>query len=53
MTGAGWVVMRFDTFAVSMLDPPPTDTNPSTFASSAKSHASWKDSTVGSTRALS
>ena len=30
MTGAGCVVMRSATFAVSMLEPPPTETNPST-----------------------
>ena len=46
-------MIRFAHFAVSMLEPPPTDTKPSTFASSAKSAASWKESTVGSTRALS
>ncbi len=41
---------RFATLAVSMLDPPPTDTNPSNSPSSAKSAAAWKDSSVGSTR---
>ena len=30
MTGAGWVTIRSATFAVSMLEPPPTDTKPST-----------------------
>ena len=30
MTGAGWDTIRFATFAVSMLEPPPTDTKPST-----------------------
>jgi hypothetical protein len=53
MTAAGCVVIRSATLAVSMLDPPPTDTNPSTPASFAKSAASWKESSVGSTRARS
>ena len=53
MTGAGWVVMRLATLAVSIDVPPPTETNPSTLASRAKSAASWKDSMVGSTRARS
>ena len=53
MTGAGWVTIRFAALAVSMLDPPPTETKPSTPASSAKSAASWNESIVGSTRARS
>jgi hypothetical protein len=53
MTGAGCVVMRLATLAVSMLEPPPTETNASTRASRAKSAASWNESSVGSTRARS
>ena len=53
MTGAGWVMIRLETLAVSMLEPPPTETKPSTPASSAKSAAAWKDSTLGSTCARS
>src|SRR5829696_2320923 len=44
------VAMRAETFAVSMLDPPPTATNPSNSPSTAKSAAAWKESSVGSTR---
>ena len=36
-----------------MLEPPPTDTKPSTPASRAKSAASWSESSVGSTRTRS
>ena len=36
-----------------MLEPPPTETKPSTPASCAKSAAAWSDSSVGSTRARS
>ena len=53
ITAAGWLTIRFATLAVSMLEPPPTETKPSTSASSAKSAASWKESSVGSTRARS
>ena len=49
MTVPACVVMRSATFAVSMLEPPPTETKPSTPASRAASAASWKDSSVGST----
>src|SRR5215204_7771092 len=44
------VAMRAETFAVSMLVPPPTATNPSKSPSTAKSAAAWKESSVGSTR---
>ena len=47
------VAIRSLTFAVSMLVPPPTATNPSKFPSAAKSAASWNESAVGSTRARS
>src|SRR6476469_3089714 len=53
MTAAGCEVMRSATLAVSIAEPPPTETKPSTRASSAKSAASWSDSSVGSTRARS
>src|SRR3954449_6237921 len=49
MTGAGWDTIRSATFAVSIDDPPPTDTNPSTPASRAKSAAACSESKVGST----
>src|SRR5215210_4784277 len=42
--------MRSETLAVSMLDPPPTATNPSKSPSTAKFAAAWKESPVGSTR---
>ena len=42
MTGAGWETIRLATFAVSIAEPPPTDTKPSTSASRAKSAAAWK-----------
>src|SRR5215203_5551429 len=44
------VAMRSETLAVSMLDPPPTATNPSNSPSTAKSAAAWNESSVGSTR---
>src|SRR5919202_5461374 len=47
------VEMRSLTFAVSMLVPPPTATNPSNSPSTAKSAASCSELSVGSTRALS
>src|SRR5215211_7487608 len=47
------VEMRSLTFAVSMLVPPPTATNPSNSPPEAKSAASCNESPVGSTRALS
>src|SRR5215203_4413641 len=47
------VEMRSETFAVSMLVPPPTATNPSNPPSTAKSAAACSESSVGSTRALS
>ena len=50
MTGAGCETIRFATFAVSIAEPPPTETNPSTSASSAKSAAACSESSVGSTR---
>src|SRR4051794_1779191 len=53
MTGAGWLTIRSATFAVSMLEPPPTETKPSTPAPRAKSAAACKESSVGSTRAPS
>ena len=53
MTSAGWVTIRLATLAVSIDEPPPTETKPSTLASSAKSHASCSESIVGSTRARS
>src|SRR5919107_2353674 len=50
MISPPWVAMRLETFAVSMLDPPPTATKPSKPPSTAKSAAAWKESCVGSTR---
>jgi hypothetical protein len=50
MTGAGCETIRFATFAVSIDEPPPSDTNPSTSHDSAKSAAACSDSSVGSTR---
>ena len=47
--GEGCAETRFATLAVSMLDPPPTETKPSASCSMAKSAASWKESIVGST----
>src|SRR5215204_2595380 len=44
------VAIRSETLAVSMLDPPPTATNPSNSPSTAKSAAAWNESSVGSTR---
>src|SRR5215218_10850066 len=44
------VAMRSETLAVSILEPPPTATNPSKSPSTAKSAAAWKESSVGSTR---
>src|SRR5829696_3992218 len=44
------VAMRSETLAVSMLDPPPTATNPSKSPSTAKSAAAWNELSVGSTR---
>src|SRR5829696_3315210 len=41
------VAMRAETFAVSMLVPPPTATNPSKSPSTAKSAAAWKESSFG------
>ena len=49
MISAGWVETKSATFAVSMLDPPPTPTNPSNSPSTAKSAAACSDSAVGST----
>jgi hypothetical protein len=51
ITGAGWETIRSATFAVSIAEPPPTDTKPSTRASRANAAASSSDSSVGSTRA--
>ena len=45
--------MRSATFAVSMLDPPPTPTNPSKSPANANSAASRNDASVGSTRTRS
>jgi len=53
ITPAGCETIRSATFAVSIDEPPPTETKPSTPASSAKSAASWRDSSVGSIRARS
>src|SRR5689334_16525829 len=50
MTGAGCDRIRLATLAVSIAEPPPTDTKPSTSCSSAKSAACCSDSSVGSTR---
>src|SRR5687767_684617 len=53
MTSAGSLVTSAATLPVSIADPPPTDTNPSTRALAAAAQASCSDSSVGSTRAPS
>ena len=53
MISPPWVAIRSDTFAVSMLEPPPMPTKPSKPPSTAKAAASPNDSSVGSTRARS
>jgi hypothetical protein len=51
ITGAGCETTRSATFAVSIDEPPPTETKPSTPASVANAAACSTDSSVGSTRA--
>ena len=53
MISPPWVAIRSDTFAVSMLEPPPIPTKPSKPPSTANAAASPNDSSVGSTRARS
>src|ERR1019366_7668079 len=47
--GGGWVAIRLAILAVSMLEPPPTETKPSTPCSTANSAARCSESIVGST----
>ncbi len=53
ITGAGCETTRSATFAVSIDEPPPTETKPSTPASVANAAASSSDASVGSTCARS
>jgi hypothetical protein len=46
---AGWVAYRFAALVVSMTEPPPIETKPSAFASTANCAAARKDPSVGST----
>ena len=53
ITGPGCETIRSATLAVSIDEPPPTETKPSTWASAAAAAASSSDSSVGSTCARS
>ena len=53
ITGAGCDTTRSATLAVSIAEPPPTETKPSTRASRANAAACSSDSSDGSTRARS
>ena len=48
MNSAGWLAYRLAALHVSMTEPPPTDTKPSTFDSRANRVACWNERSVGS-----
>ena len=50
MTSPPWVEIRLAAFAVSIVEPPPTETNPSKPPDRATSAASANDASVGSMR---
>jgi len=53
MSSSGYEESRFAAFAVSITDPPPSETNPSKAPSRAKAAAASKESLFGSQRACS